>query len=121
MASISSAAPLRDSVPSILYATAPAFTPQELDIIADWSVAMRRLGVSTEFDLGHLFLTEALHIVPTGADDPNWLVHKTTKGTVAVRQWPGLADILPTIEHALAIVAHNLVDARHPGTPGCSG
>jgi hypothetical protein len=120
MASISRAAPLRNPASSVVYATAPAFTPEELRVIAEWSVAMRRIGVSTRFDLGHVFLTEALNIVPTGADEPNWLVHKTPKGAVAVRRWPGVADIVPTVEQALAVVAQSMTNALLPAFRGGS-
>lgn len=121
MGSISGAAHLREVASSVLYPTAPPFTAQELHVIAEWSVAMRRIGVSTEFYLGHLFLTEALHIAPTGADEPSWIVHKTPDGAVAMRPWPGLADIVPTMDEALSAVARAMSEVSFCGFPGASG
>ncbi len=115
------AAPAPATAPHSPYLTAPAFAPHELDIIAAWSAAMRAQGVSTHFDLGHTFLTEALQIAPTGTDDPCWLVHKTPTGNVAVRLWPGLADIVPTIEAALARVAHDLAEESCIGSQRQTG
>ncbi len=115
MALSRAALPLQtDAIPT-LGTTAPPFALSELDTIAAWSASMRPLGVSTELNLGHVFLTEALHIVATGTEEPLWMVHKTPKNAVAVRVWPGSAAIVPTVEDALAIVADDLAPALPRG------
>ncbi len=87
---------------------APAFAPHEAEVIAAWSATMRRRDVYTEINLSHLYLTEALHVLAGSADESWWLVHKTPDGEVAVRCWPGLAEIVPTIEDALYVVVREL-------------
>lgn len=81
---------------------AAGFTAHEKRVIAAWSVTLRRRGVRTGIVTGHEFFAEALHITLHPAAEPTWLVHKTPAGAVAVRLWPGLAKIVPTIAHALA-------------------
>ncbi len=83
----------------------PGFSPQESDAIAAWSAEMQGLGVTTEITVGHTFLSEALHVMREPADEPWWIVHKTPDGACAVRLWPGLADIVPTVPRALSIIA----------------
>jgi hypothetical protein len=86
---------------------APAFTAGEIETIAGWAAPLLRFGVRAEINLGHAFLGQALHVLPTGPDEPWWLVHKTPDGRVAVRQWPGLATIVPTVAEALAQVTRD--------------
>jgi len=86
----------------------PRFTAEEKWAIARWSAAMRPLGLSIDFAADHPFLREALHIKPELAEEPLWLLHKTPEGLCAVRQWPGLADVVATVEQALAIVAETM-------------
>jgi hypothetical protein len=82
--------------------------------MATWSQAMHRYGVRTEFNSGHEFLDEALHVT-LGRTDETWLVHMTPEGTVAVRLWPGLADIVPTVSDALAAISHAVEQRSEPG------
>jgi hypothetical protein len=87
---------------------------------------MRRRGVYTEINLGHAFLTEALHVIAPGTDDPCWIVHKTPDDAVAVRLWPGLADIVPTVDDALAVIARAIdpparAGRAQSGAPSPSG
>jgi hypothetical protein len=117
MALSRAALPLQTDTGPTLDTSAPAFALCELDTIAAWSASMRPLGVSTELNLGHVFLTEALHIVATGTDEPLWMVHKTPTNAVAVRVWPGSAAIVPTVEDALAIVADDLAQPTPRRTP----
>jgi hypothetical protein len=84
--------------------SAPAFTPQESAAIAAWSGEITRHGLHAEITSGYDFLKEALQVSPSSTDELLWLVHKTPAGAVAVRQWPGLADIVATIPDALRII-----------------
>jgi hypothetical protein len=86
-------------------AVAPAFTVREKSAIATWSGGMRRRGARTEIATGYEFLSEVLLVRLRAADEPCWLVHKTATRRVAVRLWPGIADIVATVPEALAIVA----------------
>jgi hypothetical protein len=93
---------------------APRFTPEERDLIAGWAenrvIKGRGLQIET-FSQLYEFLEEAL-LVSLSADSGHlWLIHKTPDGAVAVRRWPGLADIVPTMSEALAIVT-SAVDRR---------
>jgi hypothetical protein len=94
----------------------PRFTLLERHIIAEWSAAMQQQGVYTEINYGHAYLTEALHVIPREADETWWLIHKTPARTLAVRRWPGLADIVPNILDALVIVQHALNDGHTVAT-----
>ena len=83
---------------------APAFAAREKTLIARWSARMRRRGVRAEIVTEYEFLAEALRVTLHAADECCWLVHKTPPGQVAVRVWPGTADIVTTVAEALAIV-----------------
>lgn len=86
-------------------ARAPAFTLHEHHVIAEWNedVAAHDMRVETHAGLFGIF-DEALLVSSRRGDDRIWLIHKTPAGRVAVRLWPGLADIVPTIADALAVV-----------------
>jgi len=92
---------------------APAFTPQEHGVVAGWADAMAEHGLRIEAhaDLFEGF-AEILMVSPTAHDEPLWLVHKTPAGDVAVRLWPGLADIVPTLAEALAMVIQGAARQR---------
>jgi hypothetical protein len=83
---------------------APAFTAREIELIVRWRDQAKERGLRTEIKLGHQYLSEALHVSLASPDEPRWLVHKTPDGLVAVRQWPGVAEIVPTLADALAII-----------------
>lgn len=80
-------------------------------MIRSWSLLMKRRGIRTEITHAHIFLKEALSVQPPRESDPGWLVHKTPDGAVAVRRWPGIARIVPTMSEALAIVGGSLGSA----------
>ena len=84
---------------------APAFSSHEKAIIAEWSATIRQHGLRAEINSAHMFLAEALHVTSGSSDEPRWVVHKTPTGAVAVRLWPGLADIVMTLPEALEIIA----------------
>jgi hypothetical protein len=87
---------------------APAFEPEESELIAAWSTTMRERGVYSEMNRNHARLTEALHVLSGSDDEPLWLVHKTPDGTTAVRLWPGIAEIVPMVEDALARITKEI-------------
>ena len=80
---------VRDPI-SAIGRKAPAFTPEQNDIIATWAEAMRGHGLRTELHTG-LFadLEQSMLVSPWTGDAPSWLVHRTPDGAVAVRMWPG--------------------------------
>jgi hypothetical protein len=84
---------------------APAFTPDDRHCIAAWSDRLRRLGLSVEFNTGHRFLAEALHIASVATPERIWVIHKTPDNRVAVREWPGTADLVASLTDALVLVA----------------
>jgi hypothetical protein len=84
---------------------APAFTAEEHELIAQWADLVKGLDLRTDIKRDYTFLDEALHITKGSTGELRWLVHKTPEGAVAVRQWPGLAEIVPTIAEAFAIIA----------------
>lgn len=90
---------------------APAFSAQDHVAIAAWAETMREHGVHTRIDRSHRFLDEAIHVTLGSADGLEWLVHRTPAGAVAVRLWPGLADIVATVPDALAIISAAVVRA----------
>jgi hypothetical protein len=90
------------------FRAAPAFAGRERALIRSWSSLMNRRGIRTEITRTHMFLKEALHVLPLRDRDSAWLVHKTPDGSVAVRRWPGIAQIVPTMSEALAIVGGSL-------------
>jgi hypothetical protein len=83
---------------------APAFTPREHGVIAALAAIARRRGMRVAIDTGFEFLEEALLVAPAAAADPEWLVHKTPAGAIALRRWPGVAELVATIAEALAII-----------------
>jgi hypothetical protein len=91
--------------PSAAYPAAPAFAPDDKAMIAEWSAAMRGRGVRAEIVANEGLLTEALHVTASAADESWWLVHRTPSGAVAVRLWPGIAEIVATVAEALAVIA----------------
>ena len=91
--------------PSAVHPAAPAFTPFEKAAIAQWAKTVDRRGLCIEMVANDGFLAEALHVTPRLGDEPRWLVHKTPAGAIAVRLWPGLAEIVPGIDDALAIIS----------------
>ena len=97
----SSVLPAADSAE---YPSAPAFTQRESDVIAAWSAGLKRPELHIEIRSDYEFLTEALHVGPGSGAEPVWLVHKTPEGRVAVRHWPGPADIVATLPDALAVI-----------------
>ncbi len=101
---------------------APAFTSVEMDIIAEWAATMRPHGVGVEIDRSHRYLAEALHIIPGGGAEPLWMLHKTPDGGVALRVWPGIADIVLCVGDGLGIVTRSIistaVDAMSVGQAG---
>ncbi len=99
---------------SLDFRAAPGFERYEKSLIATWAARMHRRGARTEITTDHLFLKEALHVTPLRESDPAWLVHKTPDGTVAVRRWPGIAEIVPSLAAALAIVSR-AVECVPPG------
>jgi len=85
---------------------APAFTAEENGMIAAWSDAIQRRGLRIETNSRfHASLDEVLLVFPHASDEPAWLLHKTPAGAVAVRWWPGVAQIVATVAEALAIIA----------------
>jgi hypothetical protein len=97
---------------SVAGSGAPAFNAQEKTIITAWSATIQHYGLRTEINSNHAFLAEALHVIAGADDEPSWVVHKTPEGQVAVRMWPGLADIVMTLAEALAIIAAAEAEAR---------
>ncbi len=110
-----------DAPAPIDFSIAPAFTPSEKRLIAAWSARMRRRGTVCEFNFAHPYLSEALHIMPGSADDPWWLVHKTPAGGFAVRLWPGVATIVPSVAEALALVAGAIASRGYLDEDGGDG
>lgn len=98
----------------------PGFEPDEAARIMAWSARMRARGVYCEINHSHVYLSEALHVLPGSHDDPWWLVHKTPEGAAAVRLWPGLARIVPSIDEALAIITE-AIDQWTVGGQSLSG
>jgi hypothetical protein len=90
------------------FRAAPPFAGRERALIRSWSALMERRGIRTEITRAHMFLKEALHVLPLRDSDSAWLVHKTADGAVAVRRWPGIAQIVPTMSEALAIVGGSM-------------
>ncbi len=90
----------------------PAFTRHEHGIISAWTKTIEPTGLCTKIHSDHEFLTEALHVTNRDTGDILWLVHKTNDGAVAVRLWPGLADIVPSLTDALALITE-AAELRH--------
>jgi hypothetical protein len=84
---------------------APAFRPEEKPAIFEWARQIRRYGMRVEIRAGYKSLREAVLVIPQFAEEPLWLLHKTPEGAVAVRMWPGLADIVATVPEGLAMVS----------------
>ena len=82
----------------------PGFSSQERDMITAWAETLSVRGLRIEITSAHQFLDESLYVMLGSTDDTGWLIHKTPEGTVAVRLWPGLADIVPTVTDALAVI-----------------
>ncbi len=84
---------------------APAFTPEEHRVIAGWKVDSTTHDMRVEIytELFGIF-DEAILVSSREHGDQMWLIHKTPAGSVAVRLWPGLADIVETVAEALAVV-----------------
>jgi hypothetical protein len=92
--------------PPRLYVRAPAFTQEQHEAIADWAVAMREhdLHVAVHAELfGHI--EELLVVSAASGGRILWLIHRTPDGAVALRPWPGLAEIVQTVPEALAMIA----------------
>jgi hypothetical protein len=83
---------------------APAFDAHEKTLIAAWATTIARYGLGAGITSAHQFLAEALQVTPVDAAEPSWLVHKTPRGGFAVRLWPGVAEIFPTLAEALAVI-----------------
>ena len=92
--------------------TAPRFTAREQRAIAAWARHIARHGLHAGLTSSYRFLPEALHVRSLDTADPCWLVHKTPDGDVAVRLWPGVAEIVPTLAEALDRIAD--AAARNP-------
>jgi hypothetical protein len=95
---------------SVVRPATPAFTDQDMEVIAAWEKAVQQYRLRIEIDNDHEFLPGALTITPAAADEPRWIVHRTPAGTVAVRPWPGVADVVPTVQEALDRIADALED-----------
>jgi hypothetical protein len=83
------------------------FTRDEQTLIASWWEKATRNDLRIEIKSGFDFIGEGLLVIPRGANEPLWMVHKTDTGAVAVRLWPGLAEIFSTLPEALAIITHS--------------
>jgi hypothetical protein len=83
---------------------APRFLPADKKQVIVWSAEMRHRGFTAEFTTSHIYLSEAVQIGLDGDRLFSWLIHMTPTGAVAVRRWPGVAQIVPTMSDALAIV-----------------
>jgi hypothetical protein len=90
-------------------AIAPKFTLEEKQCIADWFSTVKSHGWKTELSVAHELLGEALHIIPPSGSTALWIVHKTDGDGVAVRMWPGIAEIVSSISIALKMVENNPV------------
>jgi len=95
--------------------SAPAFTIEEHALIASWAEQIRTSDLRIEFSSGYEFVTEALLVFPSGAEEPLWMVHKTPAGAVALRLWPGVAEIVPTVSQALAAMSEAMGKGRRAG------
>lgn len=84
---------------------APRFSAQEHELISAWVDKMRNGGLRTEVTSEYKLIEEALVVIPWGETEPLWMVHKTPTGAVAVRLWPGPAEIVPTVAEALAMIS----------------
>jgi hypothetical protein len=84
---------------------APAFSPEEHEFIGRWAEAVKPCGLRAESSADHRFLDEAVHVTGDSPDRGHWLLHKTAKGGVAVRLWPGVAEIVGTVPEALAVIS----------------
>lgn len=83
---------------------APPFTREDRETVTAWLDQMTRCGMSVEITTRHAFLAEALQIVSVSTEERLWLIHKTPDGRAAVREWPGIATIVPTIADALSLL-----------------
>jgi hypothetical protein len=100
-------------------AKAPPFTPEQHAAIADWAAAMRehRLLVTVKASMFRHF--DEMLVVSAAADgEILWLAHRTPAGAVAVRPWPGLAEIVQTVQEALAVIAAWACAATTSGVAG---
>jgi len=97
-------------------ALAPPFDPDERIAIAAWLDDLKDDRFRAELTTESPFLTEALYICALADDEPRWIIHKTRDGRFATREWPGLADIVMTIEECFADVSEAMRDsvARRP-------
>lgn len=108
--------------------TALLFAAHEKQLIAAWARYIARRGLHAGFTSSYRFLPEALQVRALDTADPCWLVHKTPGGDVAVRLWPGVAEIVPTLAEALGRItaaARNAplapltgANSAGPGGPG---
>jgi transcriptional regulator with XRE-family HTH domain len=96
------------------------FTAAEKEIVATWSESILQYELEVYYDDSYQFIQEALCVCRSPADDLRWLVHKTPDGDIAVRQWPGLAEIMATLPEALRFIsateAGAYAGARDPGS-----
>ena len=81
---------------------APAFLQEERQYIAEWQEEAAEHDIVAYFDASYDFLMEALSVSQGSRGGLRWLVHKTPEGAFAVRLWPGIASIVPTLPEALA-------------------
>jgi hypothetical protein len=65
---------------------------------------MRPRGLRVEIDWRHRYLEEAVHVFHGARDTPSWLVFPAVDGGFGVAPFPGPAEIVPTLEAALAMV-----------------
>ncbi len=80
------------------------FTAQERALIASWSERMRSPDLRIAIVTRYRFVNEALVVTSGDEEEPLWMVHKSLRGSVAVRHWPGLGQFVPTLAEALAVV-----------------
>jgi hypothetical protein len=88
--------------------TAPRFSRREKAFIDGWSLGVKVHGFRSQLASYPPFIVESLHVTIDGTDDPLWVVHKTPAGAFAARHWPGIADVVSTLQDALAIVENEL-------------
>lgn len=81
-----------------------SFTPEDIQLISRWSETLGNYGLQAEITHGHRSLGSAFIVRPVGDTEPLWMMHKTPDGACAIRLWPGLAEIVPTIPDGLAFI-----------------
>jgi hypothetical protein len=91
---------------------ASAFTLREHEVIAGWVSATSQHCWRAGIRLDRVFLDEALRVTLDPADEILWLVQWTGEDTVAVRAWPGVAELVPTIEAALVMIERAMCPHR---------